>query len=62
MTKQVIIDIDAQGNTTVSVKGVKGASCTDLTKQIERALGKTASDKKTPEYHEQVAARREVRQ
>lgn len=56
MASQVIIDIDAEGNTTVSVKGVKGKSCTDLTKYIEAALGKVTRDDKTPEFHQQVAA------
>jgi len=53
---QIIIDIDADGNTTVSVKGVKGKSCTDLSKNIEAALGKVTRDDKTPEFHQQVAA------
>lgn len=56
MASQVIIDIDADGNTVVRVSGVKGKSCTDLTKHIEAAIGKVTRDDKTPEFHQQAAA------
>ncbi len=53
---QVIINIDAEGNTTVSVKGAKGKSCKSLTAKIEAALGQTVKDDKTPEFFQVVAA------
>lgn len=54
MPKQVLIDVDADGNTVVRVEGVKGSSCKDLTKQIEAALGKTVKDDKTPEFYQKA--------
>jgi hypothetical protein len=60
--QSIIIDIDVDGNTKVSVKGVKGSSCKDLTKKIEAALGKVTRDDKTPEFHQQVAASARVQQ
>ena len=53
---QVIIDIDVDGNTTVSVKGVAGSSCKSLTSKIQAALGQTIKDTKTPEYDQKHAA------
>lgn len=50
---KIIIDLD--GNvSTVSVEGVKGSACTDLTRQIEEGLGKVQSDEPTPEMYEQA--------
>jgi len=49
---EVIITINADGSTEVAVSCVKGASCKDLTKDIEKALGTVKADKKTPEYFE----------
>lgn len=56
MANQVIIDIDAEGNMIVSVKGAKGKSCKDLTAKIEAALGQTVKDDKIPEFFQVVAA------
>ncbi len=47
---QVIIDITPDGETTVEAQGFHGAQCTDATRAIERALGKTVKDVKKPEY------------
>lgn len=38
------------GRSTVSVKGVKGKSCTDITKAVEEALGKVEKKEFTKEY------------
>ena len=51
---QVTIDIDRQGGTVIKVDGVKGASCKDVTKALERSLGTVTQSKKTPEYYEQA--------
>jgi hypothetical protein len=52
MEEEITIEISPTGDTTVSVKGVKGTSCRDLTKNIEKALGTVTSDKPTPEMRE----------
>lgn len=47
------IEINPQGQTTITVKGVKGKSCQDVTRKLEEALGQTASDQRTSEFYEQ---------
>lgn len=51
MSHQIVVTIDPQGDTRVAVEGVTGPSCKNVTKQIERALGKTVSDNPTSEFH-----------
>lgn len=53
--KTITIDIDVEGNTTIKVEGVKGKSCKDLTRDIERALGVTKKSTPTAEFHQQAA-------
>lgn len=53
---EVIIDIDAQGNTKVESRGVKGAGCKALTAAIEAALGKTVTDQTTTEFFQKEHA------
>lgn len=36
----------------ISVDGVQGASCKDLTAGIQKALGNTTEDVETEEFHE----------
>ena len=49
---KIIITIAEDSTTTVAVNGVKGKSCTGLTKALEKALGQTTKDRKGPEYYE----------
>jgi hypothetical protein len=52
MAKQTVeITIDGAG-VSLHVKGVQGNSCSVLTKEIEKALGVTVSDTKTPEFYQ----------
>ena len=57
MRKQDIeIVINAKGEVTFQVKGVKGGSCLDETKFLEQALGGDAAvvdQQRTSEYYEQ---------
>jgi len=57
MHKQDIeIVINAKGEVTYQVKGVKGASCVDETKFLDQALGGDAAvleTQKTSEFYEQ---------
>jgi hypothetical protein len=50
----VVITIAPDGTPTINVNGVKGKSCKDVTKTVERALGSTTSDKETPEMFEKA--------
>ena len=40
------------GKSTISVSGIKGKSCTDITKAVEEALGKIEKRNFTDEYKE----------
>lgn len=55
--EEIIINFDEQGNPDISVQGVKGKVCTDITKFLETALGNKQSDIKTREYYEHVDQR-----
>lgn len=47
--KKVTITI-SQGKPVISVEGVKGGSCKDLTRDLEKKLGGVKSRKLTREY------------
>ena len=54
--KEIEIVINAKGEVTFQVKGVKGGSCMDETKFLEQALGGEAAvvdQQKTSEFYEQ---------
>lgn len=51
--EEIIITIDKTGKSKVTVNGVKGASCTDLTKKLESAMGSIVADKKTAEFYQE---------
>jgi hypothetical protein len=54
--KEIEIVINAKGEVTFQVKGIKGGSCMDETKFLEQALGGDAAvvdQQKTGEYYEQ---------
>lgn len=55
--QEVFLDFDKDDNPVVSVKGVKGRTCKDLTAGLERKLGTTISTETTPEFNEREVAR-----
>jgi hypothetical protein len=51
MSRKVTVTIDKEGNPTVAVNGVKGPSCLNITKELEKAFnGKILEQKKTNEF------------
>jgi len=52
MAHKIVVRVSPDGKTEVRVDGLKGASCKDVTKALERALGMTAGDKTTAEYNQ----------
>lgn len=51
--QELEISITPEGEVKIEVKGVKGASCLDVTKDIEEALGVVKSRENTSEYYQQ---------
>ena len=47
---KIIVRVKDDGSIEVAVEGVAGPSCSDLTRAVEKALGKTTSDKRTAEF------------
>jgi len=63
MSAQITVEISPEGTIKLSVNGVKGEACTDLTKKLEEALGTTTSSTPTKEMYEKaVKAVQKVRQ
>jgi len=61
MNPDILVSISPNGEVTVTVNGVCGSACADLTKAIEQALGSATSDRKTPDYFKQREAHRAQR-
>lgn len=51
----VTIEVDEEGAVKVSVEGVAGRGCVDLTRAVERALGQTTKRAETAAYYQQEA-------
>lgn len=52
MPREIIIDIDQNGNATIEGKGFSGGECTKLTAAIEEALGDVTKRDFKPEYRQ----------
>jgi hypothetical protein len=50
MAREIIVTVDAQGNTVVTTTGFSGAECLKATAELEKALGATTKDTKTREF------------
>lgn len=59
---EIEIVVSKDGVVTVEALGVVGASCTDLTKALEQALGEVESRFCKVEFYEQAEAGEELRQ
>lgn len=55
MAKEIIVEATPDGVVTISVNGVKGKSCKEITKRLEAALGKVVKVEETKEYFEKPA-------
>jgi hypothetical protein len=51
LSGQITIQIDPKGQTKIEVDGVTGASCTDITKSLEHALGSVSERVKKTEFY-----------
>ena len=59
---EIEVIVSKEGIITVEALGVVGASCTDLTKALEDALGSVESRECKVEYFESVAQGEQLRQ
>ncbi len=50
--QEMTVTIDADGSVAISVAGVKGKSCVDLTTWLEEELGVVTSRTNTSEYYQ----------
>ena len=58
--EEIEISIDAQGRVQVEIRGVKGARCLEITREMERLLGDRVVERThTHEYDQQPDAERE---
>ncbi len=53
------ISIGPDGNIEIEVKGVKGADCLAITKELEEALGVVRTREHTSEYYQQKQSQQE---
>ena len=59
---EIQVVVAADGTVTVETLGVVGASCIDLTRAIEEALGSVESRECKVEFYEQAEAGEQLRQ
>jgi hypothetical protein len=55
MKVEIEVVVDQDGIATLHVQGVKGKTCTDLTDEVEKALGKITKRTMTREANEATA-------
>jgi hypothetical protein len=48
--KEIHVTIE-NGSATVETRGFAGKACMDATAELEKAMGKTTNDRKTPEWN-----------
>ncbi len=53
---QIEITIDPDGTVHLETKGLKGQSCLEETRALEKAIGKVTRREKTSEFYQQAAA------
>jgi hypothetical protein len=58
MNPTILVSISPTGEVEVTVNGVCGSACADLTKAIEEALGSVKADRKTAEYFQRQEVHR----
>ncbi len=56
MSKEIILEF-LNGKSTITVNGVKGKACKELTAKLEEALGKVEKTTLTDEYKEKEEIR-----
>lgn len=52
--KEMIVDIDKDGNIVIEVNGIKGSDCIKETKDLEDKLGEVTKRDKKPEFYAKI--------
>ena len=52
--QDLVFSIDGDGNITIEVEGVKGKDCTEITRELEEALGIVVDRNFTAEYYQET--------
>ena len=60
MADEVIVTVNTDAGVTVTVNGVTGKRCKEITAQLEKALGKTTKSKLTADYYKQKQQRLKI--
>jgi Protein of unknown function (DUF2997) len=60
--KTIEITVDAQGVTTVAIRGFTGPSCREASRPYEEALGATTAERLTADFHQAQEPAERVRQ
>jgi hypothetical protein len=50
--KQIVIDIDANGNCSIDGEGFQGTECAHFISEVEHALGEQTLQRDKPEYRQ----------
>lgn len=50
MGHRIVVRVKPDGTPEISVDGLAGASCKEITRALEQALGQVKDDKKTPDF------------
>lgn len=50
--QHIKIEVDAQGRVVITVEGIKGPTCAEATKNIQKALGPVLNMHNTYEFYE----------
>ena len=58
---EIEITINEDGTVSLGVKGVKGQSCTELTKFLEEELGAVVDRKYTSEFYEEDVVHEKIK-
>lgn len=60
--KQIVIDIDHEGNCSIEGEGFVGPECSHFIEEIEEALGDRISQTDKPEYSQRRTTQKRSRQ
>ena len=61
MPRIIEVTVSPKGETTIQTKGFLGRACEQASKWLEKALGITRSEQKTPEFYHTESTQQEIK-